>query len=76
MVKSRPAHAGDLRDAGSIPGWERCPGGGHGNPLQYPSLENPMDKRRLVGYRVRHEPCDFTQYRGCNADPPSSVAQN
>ena len=26
--------------------------------------------------RVRYEPCDFTQYRGCNADPPSSVAQN
>ena len=44
MVKNRPAHAGDLRDAGSVPGWERCPGGGHGNPLQYPSLENPMDR--------------------------------
>ena len=28
---------------GSIPGWERSPGGGHGNPLQY-CLENPMDR--------------------------------
>ena len=27
-----------------IPGSERCPGGGHGNPLQYSCLENPMDR--------------------------------
>ena len=30
-------------DLGSIPGLERAPGGGHGNPLQYSCLENPMD---------------------------------
>jgi len=30
-------------DAGSIPGLERFPGGGHGNTLQYSCLENPMD---------------------------------
>ena len=29
---------------GSIPGSGRSPGGGHGNPLQYSCLENPMDK--------------------------------
>ena len=29
---------------GSIPGSERFPGGGHGNPLQYSCLENPMDR--------------------------------
>ena len=28
----------------SIPGWGRFPGGGHGNPLQYPCLENPLDR--------------------------------
>ena len=32
------------RDAGLIPGSGRSPGGGHGNPLQYSCLENPMDK--------------------------------
>ena len=32
VVENPPANAGDLRDAGSIPGWERSPGGGHGNP--------------------------------------------
>ena len=33
-----------LRDKGSIPGWGRSPGGGHGSLLRYPSLENPMDR--------------------------------
>ena len=44
MVKNPPANAGDVRDLGSIPEWGRSPGGGHGNPLQYPCLENPMDR--------------------------------
>ena len=29
---------------GVIPGWGQCPGGGHGNPLQYSGLGNPMDR--------------------------------
>ena len=44
VVKNLPANAGELRDAGSIPGLERCPGGDNGNPLQYSCLENPMDR--------------------------------
>ena len=44
LVKNLPANAGDTRDVGSIPGSERSPGGGHGNPLQYSCLENPMDR--------------------------------
>ena len=39
-----PASTGDLRDVGLIPGLGRSPGGGHGNPLQYSCLENPMDQ--------------------------------
>ena len=31
-------------DPGSTPGSERSPGRGHGNPLQYSCLENPMDR--------------------------------
>ena len=34
----------DEREVGLIPGSGRSPGGGHGNPLQYSCLENPMDK--------------------------------
>ena len=36
--------AGDMKDAGSIPGPGRSPGGRHGNPLQYSCLENVMDR--------------------------------
>ena len=41
VVKNPPANA---RDADSIPGLGRPPGGGHGNPFQYSCLENPMDR--------------------------------
>ena len=44
VVKNLPANAGDVRDTGVIPGSGRSPGGGHGNPLQYSCLENPMDR--------------------------------
>ena len=39
--KESSSNEGDL---GSSPGLERSPGGGHGNPLQYSCLENPMDR--------------------------------
>ena len=39
-----PANAGDVRDAGLILGLGRFPGEGNGNPLQYYSLGNPMDR--------------------------------
>ena len=44
-VKNPPAHAGDLRDAGSIPGLGRSPEGGLVNPLQYSCLENLMERK-------------------------------
>ena len=40
-VKESACNAGDLC---SMPGVGRSPGGGHGNPLQYSCLENPMDR--------------------------------
>ena len=44
VVNYPPAKSEDIRDMGSIPGLGRSPGGGHGNPLQYSYLENPMDR--------------------------------
>ena len=44
MVKNSPANAGDLIKEGLIPELGRSPGGGNGTPLQYPCLENPMDR--------------------------------
>ena len=55
--KESPCNAGDL---GSISGLGRSSGEGNGNPLQYPCLENPMDRRAWWASvhgvaRVRHD---------------------
>ena len=49
-----PANIGDLRDLGSILESGRSPGEGHGNPLQYSCLKNPMDRGAwpAMGHRV------------------------
>ena len=56
--KNLPTNVGDIRDIGSIPGLERSPGGGYGNPLQYSCLENVVDRgawqATAHGLRVRH----------------------
>ena len=44
VVKTLPANAGEVKDTDLIPGSGRSPGEGHGNPLQYSCLENPMDR--------------------------------
>ena len=44
VVKNSPASAGDVREAGLIPRSGRYFGVGNGNPLQYPYLENSMDR--------------------------------
>ena len=44
VVKNPPVNAGDVRDADSVPGLGRAPGGGHSNSFQYSCLENPMDR--------------------------------
>ena len=56
VVKNLPANAGDV---GSIPGSERSPREGNGNPLQYSCLRNPMNTGAWratvhVVTRVRH----------------------
>ena len=44
MVRNPPDNARDIKDAGLIAGSGRSPGEGHGNPLQYSCLENPMGR--------------------------------
>ena len=57
VVKNLPANARGVKDVGSIPG-SRCPAGGHGNPLQYSWLENPMDREawKAIVHRVTQSP--------------------
>ena len=57
MIKNLPVNA---RDSGSIPGSERSPGEGNGNPHQYSYLENPMD-RGAWWATVVHKELDMTE---------------
>ena len=54
MIKNPPANSEDLRTMGLIPGSGRSPAGGHGKPLQYSCLENPLDREawRATVHRV------------------------
>ena len=57
VVEKLPANAGDIRDANSILGSGRPPGGGNGNKLQYSCLEDPTNRevRWTTVYRVRSQ---------------------
>ena len=44
VVNNLPADVGNARDVGLIPGSERSPGEGNGNPLHYSCLENSMNR--------------------------------
>ena len=44
MVKTLPANAEDTGDMNLSPESRRFPGEGDGNPLQYPCLENSVDR--------------------------------
>ena len=60
VVNNPPAEAGDV---GSIPGSRRSPGGGHGNPLQYSCLENPMDRGAWWATVLQgHKESDVTEH--------------
>ena len=59
-VKNLPAHAGDARDMGSIPGSGRSPGEGNGNALQILAwkilwIEEPGGLLSMGSQRVRHD---------------------
>ena len=44
VVKNPPVNEGHIVTQVRSLGWEDLPGGGNGNPLQYSSLEKPMDR--------------------------------
>ena len=57
VVKSPSVNAGDMRDAGLIPGLGRSSGRGHGKPLQYSCLENSEEPDGQWG----HKESDMTE---------------
>ena len=52
-LKNPPANAGDSGDLDSIPGLERSPGEGNGNPFEYSCLENPVDRGAYMEGRLQ-----------------------
>ena len=73
VVKNLPANAEDIRDVDLIPGAGRSPGGGHGYPLQYTCLENPMDRgawQAAIGLqRVDHDLAHNPSLSSSSCDP-------
>ena len=59
VVKNLPANVGDM---GSVPESGRPPGGGHGNPLRYFCLENPMDRGAWRATVHRAAESDMTEH--------------
>ena len=55
VVKNLPASARVVRDAGSVPGSGRAPGGGHDNPLEILQTEEPGGLQTIGSQRVRHK---------------------
>ena len=75
VVKNSPPDSGDKRDMGSILGSGISPGRGCGNPLQYPCLENPMDRGdgQAMVHRVTESwtQLQFRKQHACTAFPGS-----
>ena len=64
MIKNPPANTIDEKDAGSVPGWRRSPGRGHGNPLQVlawkiPRTKEPGGLQSIGSQRVRRDWSDL-----------------
>ena len=77
VVKNPAAKTGDTRDTGSIPGLERSPGVGNGNPLQYFCLENPMDREAwwsTVHEITKSDMTEHTEHSG-KVSKPCSVSE-
>ena len=64
--KESTCNAGDMGNAGLIPGWRRYPGGGNGNSLQYSCLRNLME-RSPVGFSLwgckQSDKTEATEYK-------------
>ena len=75
MVKNLLSKAGDARDL--IPGSGRSPGEGNDNPLQYSSLENPMDRKawQAIVHGVAKSPTQLSTHTHTHTHTHTDVIQ-
>ena len=76
MVKNLFVSAGEAVDVGSVPGSERCPAEGNGNPLQYSCLENPIERGALwatVHEVTKSDMTEVTQHINLGSKTPLQV---
>ena len=75
MVKNAPASAGDVRDAGLMPGSGRFLEEGHGNPLQYSCQDNPMERGAWLSPYGRKESdlIEATEHTAWVCDPTTKI---
>ena len=66
--------ARNARDAGSIPGSGRSPGGGHGNSLQYSCPENPTDMNH--GGEPQRSPAGYSPWDCKDSDMTERLNSN
>ena len=66
-MQNLPANAGDVRDAGSIPGSGRPPGAGYGSPLQYSCLGDVMCREAYHGIFLSFPGGSDSKEIACNA---------
>ena len=78
VVKNLPANSGNAGNWGSISGLRRFPGGGDGNPLQHPRLENPMDRGawRATIHGVTQSPNDRSDLACMHFWQEQTIAQH
>ena len=62
VVKNMPADAGDVKDTSSVPGSERSPGGGNGNPLQYLAWRIPWTEEPSGLQSMGSQESDVTEH--------------
>ena len=75
VYQNTPATAGDIGDMGSVPGLGRFLGGGHGNPLQFPCVYNPVNRGawQATVHRVWHNWSDLAGAHTRTCTPQAGV---
>ena len=63
-----------MGDLSSIPGLERFPREGNGNPLQHSCLENPIDRAHIIVQTPLEQEALFLLFIALSPEPKTNLA--